>query len=388
MRRGIKERLIMTIKELAYTAQQHIQAKTSTQFKRAHIYELLAATFGFNSYAALCADAVLTAHSLSERRPSKYGDQVRKRCLEIGYLPTIANVVASTLPALMTEHQIGVVRIADLVVHLRYEAGLQDDMFDEDDQEAWIDGEDDRREFSKALLSPLLLDGLTSAADKGNASAHYALALIHSPQDDEIDGSGVGSGYWYAQEMSGRVLSGVEKEWADAHAARMANEEKSVRHLRVAAKLGNPDALLDMAERFDDPAFFEQTIDDVNADPAWIAEIAERLNRPNDARKWLTEAAELGDTEAMRRLIDRYDHDDPLRSWTWVYLAELLETDLTSDEYEALHENGEPYDDDVGGPMFVDGRDGVTLDPISAELEAAARRAAQKIFDEIERSAD
>ena len=62
----------MTIKELAYSAQQHLQTNAGTRFKRAHIYELLAATFGFNSYAALCADAVFTKQSLSSRRASNY----------------------------------------------------------------------------------------------------------------------------------------------------------------------------------------------------------------------------------------------------------------------------------------------------------------------------
>ena len=42
----------MTIKELAYSAQQHLQASTGGSFKRAHVYELLAASFGFNSHAA------------------------------------------------------------------------------------------------------------------------------------------------------------------------------------------------------------------------------------------------------------------------------------------------------------------------------------------------
>jgi hypothetical protein len=48
----------MTIKELAYSAQQHLQASTGSSLKRAHIYELLAASFGFNSYAAFGVDTV------------------------------------------------------------------------------------------------------------------------------------------------------------------------------------------------------------------------------------------------------------------------------------------------------------------------------------------
>jgi hypothetical protein len=135
-----------------------------------------------------------------------------------------------------------------------------------------------------------------------------------------------------------------------------------------------------MANRFDDPAFFEQADAQVNADPVLVAEIAERLGRPNDTRKWLTVAAEAGDTEAMRQLIEDYDYGDLQRCWTWIYLAELAGTDLTKDEYYAINEDGSPYDDDVGGNVFVDGRDGIDLIPLSAELDAEARRFAQEIF--------
>ncbi|MFV0601889.1 MAG: hypothetical protein ACK5NE_08740 [Brachymonas sp.] len=55
----------MTIKTLAYSAQQHLEANTGARYKRAHIYELLAAAFGFNSYASLCADAVFTEGSIT-----------------------------------------------------------------------------------------------------------------------------------------------------------------------------------------------------------------------------------------------------------------------------------------------------------------------------------
>ena len=58
----------MTIKELAYSAQQHLQASTGGSFKRAHVYELLAASFGFNSHAAFGIDAVLTELRQNDRR--------------------------------------------------------------------------------------------------------------------------------------------------------------------------------------------------------------------------------------------------------------------------------------------------------------------------------
>ena len=72
--------------------------------------------------------------------------------------------------------------------------------------------EDERLAVTEALISPLRIDGLTNAAAKGNATAHFALALIHA--DDDIDDVETGSDYWYQQAQSGRVLAGVEKEWA------------------------------------------------------------------------------------------------------------------------------------------------------------------------------
>ncbi|CAG0927624.1 MAG: hypothetical protein K2X51_04390 [Burkholderiales bacterium] len=367
----------MTIKELAYSTQQHLQTATGAQFKRAHIYELLAASFGFNSYAALSSDAVFTKDSLTNRRTSKYVDHVKDRCLEIGYDTNTADVVAASLPRLLTEQEIGVIRIPDLIAHLRYEPG-HGDWNEDEEEDDWELVEDERLAVTEALISPLLIDGLTNAAAKGNATAHFALALIHA--DDDIDDVETGSDYWYQQAQSGRVLAGVEKEWADSHEARLNREQLFARHLKEAARLGCPEALLELADRFDDPAFFEQATSDVNADPAWVAEIAERLGRREDSKKWLTEAAKCGDTEAMRQLIEEFDHGDLVRCWTWLYLAEMLGSDLTKDDYHAIHEDGSPYDDDVGGPIFADGRDGVRLEPISADQQATARQNAAEMF--------
>lgn len=368
----------MTIKELAYIAQHHLQAHTGTQFKRAHIYELLAAAFGFNSYAALCAEAVFTEQSLSSRRAADFREHIRDRCLEIGYQLDTARKVAGVLPALMTEHKFGLVRIPDLIAYLRDESGYgscpDEDQQGNRNEVRWWSSSD-------GLVSPLMLDGLNAAASRGHAAAHYALALIHAPTGDDFDAPGVGSDYWYMQAQNGRVLTGVEQEWADAHATRLAQDKRFSLHLREAARLGNQDALLELAERFDDPAFFEQATGSVDADPSWVADIAERIGRLEDAKKWLTEAAKQGDTEAMRQLVENYDRENLQQCWTWVYLAELLDVDLTKDEYVAIHEDGSRYDDDVGGPMFMDGRDGVDLEPMSEAQDAAARRAAQEIFE-------
>ncbi|WP_409420107.1 hypothetical protein ABHF91_09740 [Pseudaeromonas sp. ZJS20] len=372
----------MKIKELAYSAQQHLQTRTGTQFKRAHIYELLAAAFGFNSYAALSAEAVFTKHSPTSRHVPLYDGHIKLRCIEIGYPLDTAVKVASILAAQIAEQGIGIVRLDDLIAQLLYGSGLEEWPNDgkhedwDDKEEPWVNQEEQ--------ISPLLLDCLNVAASRNHADAHYALALIHAPAYDDFDGHEVGSDYWYRQAQDGRELTGVEKEWADAYAAKLAQDEKFMHHLREAANQGHPEALLELADRFNDPTFFERHPLSVNVNPSRVAEIAERMGRHQDTRRWLTEAANSGDTEAMRQLIEEYDRGDLPRCWTWVYLAKLLGTDLTQDEYIAIHEDGTPYDDDIGGPMYASGRDGVQLSSISAQQEAKARRGALEIFAKIQ----
>lgn len=380
----------MTIKQLAFDTQQHLQDQTGISFKRSHVYELLAAAFGFNSYASLCAEHAFTQGGLSSRRPIRYGESVGRRCLELDYPPETALLLAQALPNYFADLTIGVIRIADLVAHLRYETNrVTDEEFDESDDNA-EDEEDTHDEpwFDReSLATPILLDGLVAAADKGDANAHYALALIYESSDDPYDEPSAGSDYWYNEERNGRVLTGIEKEWADEYAAMLARSEKYEHHLRAAGRLDHETALLELAERFGDPAFFERPGDfSTSIDAAHAADVAEHLGRRKDAWRWRTAAAQQGDTEAMRELIEGYDRLNLQQCWTWFYLAELLGTDLAKDEYRAINEDGSDYDDDVGGPLYVDGRDGVKLESLDADQEAVARRAAFALYQAIETS--
>ena len=97
----------MTIKELAYSAQQHLQANTGGSFKRAHVYELLAASFGFNSHAAFGVDTVLTELRQNDRRVVPQSALIKQRCIELGYQPDIVTLASSALESFLAERQIG-----------------------------------------------------------------------------------------------------------------------------------------------------------------------------------------------------------------------------------------------------------------------------------------
>lgn len=381
----------MTIKEFAFSAQQHIQAQTGALFKRSHIYELLATAFDYNSFAALNSESILFPGSEIQ---SCTQDQhsLHNRCVELGYPEAVATVVASEFLSLIEQSRINCVPLIALISRLRQELSHRgygdwqdEEEFYEDESLSHLIDENWPPFFDESdsdMIDHGLLISLEDAAAKENADAHYALALIHAPVD--VDQRDPGADYWYNQEKNGRLLTGVEKEWADHYAYIMAKDKKYEHHLREAGKLENELALLDLAEHFDEPAFFEKARNSTDHNPLKVAEIAENLDRLHDAHDWLIIAAEAGEIEAMRRLIEEYDQDDLQRGWTWIYLSQLLGNDITKDDYYAINEDGSAYDDDVGGPLFVDGRGGIRLQGLSEEQDILARNEAQRLFEKID----
>jgi len=356
------EIVIMTIKNIIYSAHQILEQVANIPVKRSHVYELLAAAFGFNTYASLTSNAIL----IQSKRPRKVGtinlDLIQQRSEELGY----ENVFTTTLPTVMDDHQIGALTFADLVNELKNEDSL--DEYDWDD------------DHSYQQVSPEVLRTLEAAAKTGNSLAHYAIAL-HYENRDESDEAGISNDYWYKQMQSGRELSAVEKEFALDYLQQLTSQKKYQFHLREAARLGCDLALLDLAEKFDDHTFFESDHRAIDVDPMKIAEIARMLGRSEDTLYWLMLAADAGHIGAMRELINSYEKVDPLRSWTWVYLSKLLGNDITQDHYEAIHDDGSYYDDDVGGNLHVIGEDGIDLLILESEQDSLARASAEALFN-------
>lgn len=353
----------MSVKQVAYAAQQELEAITGRAFKRAHIYELFASACKYKSHAACSTSAVFTCAPELSDGFSPDASAIRERALSLGYDPAVSLLASSKLTAFMAERSFFAIPLAELAATL----ASAERSFE------WIDRE-------VLLEDHVLAESLETAADKGNALANYALALLYAPDDEDEDAN---NDYWYSQRLAGHELSGAAKDWADAYAARLVADEKYERYLRQAASLRLPEALFDLADRFGDPAFFQIAPPTIDADPKWVSEVAERLGRFEDAHRWLSLAAESGDIEAMLELIEGYDQADPVRHWTWVYLAQELGTDLTRDQHEAINEDGSSYDDDAGGPCYVGGRDALKLTPLDDKNDALARQLADGMFDRI-----
>ena len=173
----------MTLKELTYEARQCLQTELGVQFKQAHIYELLAAAFGFKSWAAFSADAVLLDnwHGFQDgfHADAMRVNLVRQRCQKLGYSTAAAEMVTGLLFRVLQNRKAVVIKISQLL--------------------PWSmdwDAECDFPSEEEIFLSNQFMQALKAAANKGNAAAHVILAEAYA---EAIRNRGAGSegAYWW-----------------------------------------------------------------------------------------------------------------------------------------------------------------------------------------------
>ena len=410
------------IASFARQAQTHLQTIAGADranVKRSHVYELMAAALGYGSHAALKAHGLLCPLP-SQPLLAHYGNlhpgPCAARAEALGMPRERCGPLAKALCADMAAHALGLVPWEDILEallsgsrELYRETPCDDAYYEalgaalENDPHAWPEDPEPLR-----LNSPFVCQALQKAAEQGEGRAHLALGLLiergarvdagHQDGDDDEDDEDMDDVpdsraglYWYERQQKGEVLTGVEFEWAEGYAERVqhraaASRERAARsssardHFNAAAALGQHDALLLLADRYGDDSFFDLQAPQVRADPLWIAELAQRVGRYEWTPAWLTLAAERGDMQAMRELMESWHADDPLKVWTWFHYAKLLGKDLTQGDYRAIHPDGSRYDDDVGGPMFLDGMDGIELPTADESVRQEALRAAQSLF--------
>lgn len=182
----------MTLSELAYCAQDDLQYLTRISLKRSHVYELLAATFGFKSYASFRSQAVFAGLRLPfaqkapfPRLPDKQGgiaapkngesggaapsipgvNLAAQRAEELGYPPRESAMLSSALESLSKDLEIGAAGVADVAewaASYSFEDGLPPEFI--------------------SLLTPsycYVSEGLAAAAGRGSALANYAIAKVY-----------------------------------------------------------------------------------------------------------------------------------------------------------------------------------------------------------------
>ena len=389
----------MAIKELVYATKQQLEFATQRSFRHSHVYELFAASFGFNTRASLDAAHIMAVMERPQELVASSLATLHRRLAELGY-ETVANSAGAALLNMIADQRLGVTSVESVIDALQQDHWAYPEEWyevDEDEDEA-LDSEsagNPSPSLDPAKIA-LLVDGLNGAASRGSAAAHYALALIY--RGDELSEE-EGSSYWYSLMEQGRDLDGVQLEWAMAHKAQLLNAEREALHLNEAARLGWADARLDIAlekaqraehrgEHGQAEHWYKEAagLGHVEAMRSLVW-LAEDTGDVDSARHWNHQAALHGDVDAMRDLIDEDDRGNLFQSWVWVYLAEHLGTDLRKSTLRAYHDGGlyagQEYDDDQGGPLYVAGDEGVQLESLSALDDSRARDTAQELFSRI-----
>lgn len=349
----------MSIKTVLHSLQTTC-ARRGVAVGRSHLYEALAAAFGYGSYAALMAASVLDDGATPEESVAVATcEQAQRRLLGLGFEQTASAAVAEQLRYVIdTEglHKRPWEELLDALHPSTTEGywGVADELFDD---------HGDVRGF--------LRSGLDAAAEHGNAKAHYVLALLLRGEDEEP-----GSAYWHGRLTAGEALTGAPLDWARAHEKHLNREQARRHHLLEAARLGHPDARVDAAEEFEDGALLLMEKGAPLRDPLRAADVAASLGDVGRLEEWTRDAALRGDIDAMRTMIESFDRRDLHRCWVWIYLARELGTDLTRDRYFPVNDDGSDYDDDVGGPAFPVDMDGVSLPALSPKDDHAAREEA------------
>src|SRR4051794_40717650 len=92
----------MTIKDFVYAAQINIEAASGAPFKRAHVYETLAAALGFSSLAALYVDHVIDQGGRQAAAECEtHVACAIKRARELAYSEAVASVAGTVISKLV-----------------------------------------------------------------------------------------------------------------------------------------------------------------------------------------------------------------------------------------------------------------------------------------------
>lgn len=379
----------MTIKQYAFHAHAHLRAQGLLSLTRSQVHELLAAAAGFATHAAFQHQAAWCDLPWRAAAVPPDEDRIIQRCLQFRLSPEESARAAQGLASFVASSGYAPLRFEELIVAL------------EDNEDEWADAEEAEPPavatwISAALISrmdqgletllgefPLLLEGLEAATARGVAAAHLATAYMFQPyaglpEDEDRR---------FGRELRRRAQWSVEPVSLAEITAEIVGFARVVAkhryHLLAAARGGDKRAMLVTAKRYGDPSALELEPSD-EMDPHAMADLADAHGRPELGYQWLTVLACEGDVSAMRELIE-HRGETLFRAWVWMHLSRMLGQDLSQDRYEAINEDGTLYDDDVGGPAYVGGVDGIELAPLADEESVRVKEEAAQLFTAIEK---
>lgn len=367
----------MTVSNIVHLIRE--QAKVAGfALKSTHTYELLASAFGQGTWASFSTQYWLTdsPDGAVGERPESTPTLVAARALQLGLEHGSAPQLGSLVLSAVQAARLGKVEKAAFdrlrLAGLRLPAGLPQ--------------------------SSLFISQLSAAATAGDAHAHHRLAALYRCKRPNP--------YLYEESLKGRQLTALETKWVEEYLVQAQHYPLYQAHLKAAAQGGVRAAALEYAEAFEDPSFFEladrlsgpvdakqmaRVAPDASARHKWLRiagqhdlEALEALASEGDVDA-MQQLAIAGDTYLLRELAERaLEGGQVVEAWAWQHIALKHRHDLTKSTLAARHEgganHGEFYDSDFGGPLFVDGDEGLDLPQLTRSQLAEAKQMAKELM--------
>ena len=394
------------IKSFAHHAHQSLSPLAPRTFKRSHVYELMAAGLGFKSWAALRPKHVIVDPD-DATLPPDFDRNVLGRALQLGFSQAEAASIAETFQAMFVQQpfsSLALTALDELLFGTKPQddddSDLDDLDFDDDDERSDQQGKASAKR-SIPKTSQLLLADLEDRAARGEVISHYRLAKLLKCK--------VPNDYLYQESLKGRILVAQEQRWVDEYLRLVPQREKFLQHLKAAADGGVRAANLDYAIEANDSSYRDRAVN-MPGEIDWLA-LAETAPTADEQDHWLRQAAADGDEAALEELADRGDgsaaeqlavrgdkhrlregaesairHGDVVAAWKWYFVALSQGLDLTLSTMRAFHDggvnDGEFYDSDFGGPLYVGGDEGLDLPKISDEQKVIAQAMAEQLLSD------
>lgn len=351
----------MSIQNLSYELHQAIKSK-GFDVKRSHVYELIAAAFGFNTYNQLHLNAIpLYADSSAE---------IYDLTIVIGRCQTL-------------KISLDVIKIL--------ENQLSNHFFiykTKDDLSSLIRNVLNQEEYPEHSNLLKQLEKTTEIFSQQSIYP-YLIAQFYCDCENNFSVS-TSMQYLYDRYLQGKEISPTWKPNLEHFIARKNRNERFkenyVFYLTRASELGSFPAQLQLSQFESDGDFEGEEVfdeDEYSQYSTYVPHIELELAKRGNERvlREIFDKVTLDNYGDLKKLTD----DELIQAWKWQKFALFLGFDLAKGNYQAraIHENGNYYDDDVGGPIFVaeSGREDIHLPKLSLEQEVLVAKEVKRLIE-------
>ncbi|WP_429055343.1 hypothetical protein [Aeromonas jandaei] len=361
----------MTIKAFVHTTQLELKDVLGISLKRSHIYEMIAAAYGYTTYASLQADAILLSHT-------KW--QV---ALDVSAIEARAIILGISIPELVAQ-KLATSLVQAGIISLRVKEILRNRLNDD--------------YITQLYIKSNQIPPNSTTASRFSSSDHYAGELMNMFKQNEFNSPLVHQGLVQLSAFADRNASSFPQyelhqefyklagEFNDTDVGGLVDNDREryslwLQHLKKSAMRFDIEAIELLSTYRLDVSLYMNELKDYTYHEN-VAVKCEDAGYMQHAYYWWIRAALQGSINAMHKLISNYEKEDLYRCWIWVLLAECIGYDLlnevdTSTTYD-MHAGSDKNTFTIQGQSFP----ALTLPALEMVLHHKAQRVVDKLCQE------